>query len=140
VEAVSGNAVGRPGQRLIDRVVAAFLLVVMAVGSLFLWIGMPALALWGASKVTDSPSQHLTLGLLAAPASMILFAPFLVWANALYMRVTGAAAVVEDDQGLRTVRGPLERLLVWSLIFAVVALLVWIVAGGSNGPGAVGPF
>jgi hypothetical protein len=125
----------RPGSRAVDRVVAGFLLVLLAAGSLWLWIGMPALTLWLVAQVVDTPSKHLILGLLAVPAGMILFAPLLVWVNGLYLRVTGAAAVIEEDEGLRRVRGPLEPLLLWSLVIALIALIVWFFfAAGGPGP------
>ena len=140
MEAVSPVVRARPGMRPLDRVVALFLLLFLAAGSLFLWVGMPVLSLWAAAQVTDKPSQHLILGLLAVPAGMIAFAPLLLWANALYLRVTGAGSRVETEEGqLLTVRGPLETLLVWSFAIAVVALAVWLVVGSENVQPA-GPF
>jgi hypothetical protein len=127
--------------RPVDRIVAGFLLVLLAAGSLWLWIGMPALSLWAVAQVTESPSRHLVLGLLSVPAGMILFAPLLFWVNGLYLRVTGAHRRVEDEEGgeLLRVRGPLEPILVWSFAIAVVALAVWLVAGSGNVQPA-GPF
>ncbi|MEK6278040.1 MAG: hypothetical protein AABM29_08510 [Actinomycetota bacterium] len=119
-----------------DRAAAGFLLVLLALGSLWLWIGMPALTLWVVAEIVDTPAQHLTLGLLGVPAGMILFASLLFWINGLYLRVTGAAAVVEEDEGLRRVRGPLEPLLLWSLVIALIALIAWFffAADGSGPP------
>ena len=136
MEAVSGPISTRPGMRPVDRVVAAFLFVLLAAGSLFLWTGMPALSLWAVAQLVESPSQHLTLGLLAVPAGMILFAPLLFWINALYLRVTGVERLAEDDEGgeMLRVRGPLEPLLVWSFLIGVVALVLWF-AFFSTGPG-----
>ena len=140
MDAVSPALSRPPGTRPLDRVIALFLLVFLAAGSLFLWVGMPPLSLWAVAQLTESPSQHLILGLLAVPAGMIAFAPLLLWANALYMRVTGARTRVESDEGeLLTVRGPLETLLVWSFAIAVLALAVWLVAG-SEGVAPLGPF
>ena len=137
MEAVSGPIARRPGMRPVDRVVAAFLLVVLAAGSFFLWIGVPALSLWAIAQVVDSPGQHLTLGLLGVPAGMILFAPLLFWVNGLYLRVTGAATYREDEEEegeLRRVHGPLEVLLVWSFLVGVVALVLWF-GFFATGPG-----
>jgi hypothetical protein len=127
----------RPGLRPVDRVVAGFLLVLMAAGSLWLWIGMPALTLWLVAQIVDTPSKHLTLGLLAVPAGMILFAPLLFWVNGLYLRVTGASRLEEDEEDeMRPIRGPLEMLLVWSLVIALVVLFVWFFAW-AEGPGSL---
>jgi hypothetical protein len=113
--------------------VAGFLLILMAAGSLWLWIGMPALSLWAVSKITDSPARHLTLGLLTVPLGMVLFAPLLFWINGLYLRVTGTPPIVEEADGsLRRIRGPLEMLLVWSLVIALVAFCVWFVTGAPS--------
>jgi hypothetical protein len=140
VEAVSGRLTTRHTTRPVDRVVAAFLLVLLAVGSLWLWIGMPLITLWAVAQIVDSPAQHLTMGLLAVPAGMIVFAPLLFWMNALYLRVTGAVRYVEDEEEegeLLRVRGPLEPLLVWSLIIALVALVAWFIFTGAQAPRSI---
>jgi hypothetical protein len=125
--------------RPVDRLVAAILLLLMAAGSLWLWIGMPLLTLWAVAQVVDTSAQHLTVGLVAVPAGMILFAPLLFWMNGLYLRVTGAARYVEDEEEgeLLRVRGPLEPLLVWSLIIALVALVAWFVFTGAQAPRSI---
>ena len=115
----------------IDRAAAAFLLVLMAVGSLALWIGVPAGWLWIAGKLTDKPAQHIILSIAGAPIAIIAWARFLFWLNRLYLRVTVGAWAVEadpdadEDEAPRWVRGPLEPLLVGSLVIAIVALFVW---------------
>ena len=111
----------------VDRAFAGLLLVLMAAGSLWLWIGVPALTLWGVAQIVDTSGQHLVLGLLAVPAAMILFAGLLFWLNGLYLRLVAPRAVLEDEDGeLRQVRGPLELLMGWSLGAAVLVALVWL--------------
>jgi hypothetical protein len=115
------------GLRPVDRAVAGLLLVLMAAGSLWLWIGVPALTLWGVAQIVDTSGQHLVLGLLAVPAAMVLFAGLLFWLNGLYLRVVVPRLLLEDDDGeLRQIRGPLELLMGWSLAAAVVVALVWL--------------
>jgi Na+/H+ antiporter NhaD/arsenite permease-like protein len=115
------------GLRPVDRAVAGLLLVLMAAGSLWLWIGVPALTLWGVAQIVDTSGQHLVLGLLAVPAAMVLFAALLFWLNGLYLRVVAPRVLLEDDDGeLRQIRGPLELLMGWSLAAAVVVALVWL--------------
>jgi Na+/H+ antiporter NhaD/arsenite permease-like protein len=125
----SAYAAIRPPSRMrpIDRAVAGLLLVLMAAGSLWLWIGVPALTLWGVAQIVDTSSQHLVLGLLAVPAAMVLFAGLLFWLNGLYLRVVASRLMLEDEDGeLRQIRGPLELLLGWSLAAAVVVALIWL--------------
>ena len=115
------------GLRPVDRLVAGLLLVLMALGSLWLWIGVPALTLWGVAQIVDTSGQHLVLGLLAVPAAMVLFAGLLFWLNGLYLRVVAPKRMLEDEEGeLRQIRGPLELLMGWSLGAAVVVALVWL--------------
>jgi Na+/H+ antiporter NhaD/arsenite permease-like protein len=111
----------------LDRALAGLLLVLMAAGSLWLWIGVPALTLWGVAQIVDTSGQHLVLGLLAVPAAMVLFAGLLFWLNGLYLRVVAPRLILEDEDGeLRRIRGPLELLMGWSLGAAVVVALIWL--------------
>jgi hypothetical protein len=130
------------GQRLRfgDRVAAGFLLVVLTVGSLALWVGVPAGWLWLASKIADSGSAHLALGIVGMPVAIVLFALVLAWINRLYMRVVWSQRQLEeleefDDEDvgeLRIPRGPLEPLLVVSLVLSVVALFAWFFVLAEN--------
>jgi heme/copper-type cytochrome/quinol oxidase subunit 2 len=116
-----------PVRRARDRLAAGFLLLLIGVGSLMLWIGIPAGALWALSKVTESSTRHFVLGLVAVPAAMLVFAPVLFWLNGLYLRVTGALQPEEDDEDRRwRLRGPLELFLYASPAIALVILFVWI--------------
>ncbi len=118
---------GTLGARPVDRLVAGLLLVLMAAGSLWLWIGVPALTLWGVAQIVDTPGQHLVLGLLAVPAAMILFAGLLFWLNGLYLRLVAPRRMLEDEDGeAAQIRGPLELLMGWSLAAAAVVALVWL--------------
>ena len=115
--------------RITDRLAAAFLLVLMALGSLVLWIGVPVGSLWAASKLSESVAGHLLIALPLTLAAMIVWGAFLFWLNALYLRVIGALAEPEDpDEPPRRIRGPLEPLLVGSLVIGIVAFLVWFFA------------
>jgi hypothetical protein len=129
------------GQRLRfgDRLAAGFLLVLLTVGSLMLWVGVPAGWLWLASQITESESAHLALGIVGMPVAIILFAIVLVWINRLYMRVVWSRGPplpeeLETGEGdeIRVPRGPLEPLLVVSLVLSVVALFVWFFVFAEN--------
>jgi hypothetical protein len=117
-------------------------MVLMGIGSLALWIGVPTLCLWATSKVSSSSADHLLLDLPLTIVAMGLFGAVLVWLNGLYMRVTGVIAAYEADEeeygpgaAPRYLRGPLEALLVTSLVLALIAMLVWFFVFANN-PGA----
>jgi hypothetical protein len=130
------------GQRLRfgDRIAAGFLLLLLTIGSLALWVGVPAGWLWLASKIADSGSAHLALGIVGMPVAIVLFALVLAWINRLYMRVVWSQRQLEeleefDDEDigeLRIPRGPLEPLLVVSLVLSVVALFAWFFVLAEN--------
>lgn len=118
----------------IDRLVSGFLLLLMAVGSLLLWVGVPAGWLWVAGTLTEDSAQHFLLSALGAPVAIIAWARFLFWLNRLYLRVTlGPSAVTRDPDEVehdppRWIRGPLEPMLVGSLCIALAALFIWFFA------------
>lgn len=115
--------------RPLDRVAAAFLLALLAVGSLALWIGIPTLCLWLASKAADTLAYHFILALLMTLVGMTVWVVFLAWLNQLYLRVSGIAARLEADRkagwARQRFRGPLELFLTVSFVIAIVALFIW---------------
>ncbi len=128
------NAMTRPGTRLVDRLVATLLFVLMALGSLALWLAVPAGVLWGFTQLSDSKTFHLFVGLIGVPLAIGVFAAGLFWINGLYLRVTGSWTYDEDEDRPRRLRGPLEPLLVWSLLIAIAAISVWFFAFADDPP------
>lgn len=125
-------AARRPAARLVDRLAAAFLLTLMALGAFALWIAVPLGCLYVTSKLTHSAGEHFMLALSMTVAAMISWGAFLSWLNRLYLRVTGVIAryqAIEEEYGAgagpRFLRGPLEPLLVSSLVIALIALTIW---------------
>ncbi|MDQ2675260.1 MAG: hypothetical protein M3Y34_00495 [Actinomycetota bacterium] len=113
-----------------DRVVAAFLWLLMAIGSLAMWVGVPAAWLWIAGKITADQTQHITLSLIGVPLAIILWARGLFWLNRLHMRVTMPRLIREleeapEDEPPRPLRGALEPLMIGSLVIAIVAMAIW---------------
>lgn len=123
-----------PVVRALDRLAAAFILLLLGLGSLFLWIGIPWGLLWFFGRVTDSWNAHYLLGILLIPVGMALFAPFLFWLNRLYLRVIGVLDSDDGESG-RRLRGPLEPFLHAGLLIAVVAFFVWFFFYASNPSG-----
>jgi hypothetical protein len=128
----------RRGGRLLDRLAAGFILVLLAAGSLVLWVGIPVGGLWFFSKVTDSWNRHFLLSLVLIPLAMAAYAPVLFWLNGLYLRVTGVMRLDDDDDDRdRRLRGPLELFLYVGMAVAVVALFGWFFFLASNPPEVV---
>ena len=125
----------RPRPRsAVDRVVGAFLIALLGIGSLTLWIGIPLGSLYVASKFTDNNGEHFIATLFMTLAGMALFAPALFWVNNLYLRVVGALDEEEDEEDAppRRLRGPLEVFLGGSFVIALVALFVWFFLFAEN--------
>ncbi len=128
-----------PPPQGVSRGAAGFLVVLMAVGSLTLWIGVPAGCLWIVAQFAETSGEALVIGLPITVVAMIGFGALLVWLNGLYLRVSGSLAYwqTEEEQfgpGIapRYLRGPLEVLLVASLVVALVALFVWFFVFAHN--------
>lgn len=128
-----------------DRFAASFLVVLMIVGSFALWMVVPAGCLWVASKVAANSAEALLVGLPTTIVAMIVAGLGLAWLNRLYLRVTGVMAYYEaeeDEYGPgaapRYLRGPLETILVSSLVVAMVAMGIWFFGFAHNpGPGDI---
>jgi hypothetical protein len=65
-------------------------------------------------------------------AAMAVWGWFLFWLNGLYLRITGFWDDEDPDEPPKRIRGPLEPILVSSLIIALVALLVWFFVFAEN--------
>jgi hypothetical protein len=129
------------------KAAAAGLLVAMACGSVALWTAVPVAALWVVSRLSASSGQ-LTLGIclavaVAVPAAITLCALGLVRLERVYTRMTGASVRARVVPGWRRsltdsdALGPasvLEKLMVASVLFALVSLAIWFAFAGSSPP------
>jgi hypothetical protein len=117
----------------LERLAAGFLLVLMTAGSFALWIAVPAGALWASAQVVDSLAGHFLVSLPVTLAAMIAWGTGLFWLNTLYLRITGFFDEPEDpDEPPRRLRGPLEPILVGSLVIALITLVVWFFVFAEN--------
>ena len=119
--------------------VALALVLLMGIGSVVLWIGIPVGVIWGASQIVASQQQP-GMGIYAAMAVVI---PTLMWAclkllrrlDLVYARVTGAKRdEIYRPAWTRSLRGErssnrhtpvLDVVMVVSVGIALVALLAW---------------
>ena len=122
--AAQGAPIQRGSHLALRRASAAFLLILLAVGCVLLWVGVPAGAMWLAGTLTDSFAYHMPMALALVIPGMFLTAIVLIWINELYLRITGGEIVRHGEFEVRR-RGPLEPLVVVSLLIAIVALFVW---------------
>jgi hypothetical protein len=113
---------------VLNRLAAALLFMLMALGSLVLWTAIPVGCMWLAGELTDEIGTHFLIALPLMVVSVGLFAALLFRVNRLYLRITGDWIEPEDEDDEdepRFPRGPLEPMLVGSLTIALVALVVW---------------
>ena len=118
--------------------VAALLVLVMAVGSVLMWIGVPVFWLWLASRLADSSQPSLGLYLLVLVgivASMAMVGKALGTANRIHMEITGNLPQKREQtiwlrsmRGEREVRrqtGVLGIVMAWSVSVALVLFGIW---------------
>jgi hypothetical protein len=125
------------------------LILLMAVGSILLWLGIPVGLVYLASRLSSSsqPSLGLYAGLaIAIPGLMIVTARGLGRLDATYARVTGAdrdtryrgawTRSMRGERGSTRKRTVLDTVMVVSVSLALVAFGVWFFAfAHANGPG-----
>ena len=125
------------------------LIALMAVGSIFLWIGIPVGWLWIGSQVQSDSGQAsfgLYLGiLLGIIVSMVAMGKLLQGLNGVYGRLTGSEIVrvrlpwhrsLRGEQEGRPPRQILDVVMVISVMAAGFVFLVWFFFfAGSSLPG-----
>jgi hypothetical protein len=132
VSAVASPSLGR-------RAVAAVVLLLMIVGAFVLWIGIPAVVLWGLGRLTNDPAQHLVLGLLSVPVAMVAFVLLLGLLNYAYLRLSGVAIPDDRDEVWRpTLYGPLDRIIRISAGLCFLAFLAWLIFASGVAPAGPG--
>jgi hypothetical protein len=128
------------------RLAGAFLILLMAVGSILLWIGIPVGWLYLVSQLVDSSEPSMgpyVLVLVGIPATMIAMGKVLAILDRTYARVTRTAPQVRAQapwhRSLRGDRQPararsvLDVVMVASVALAVVCFAIWffLFAGSS---------
>ena len=131
---------------LLNKPTALLLILVMAVGSVFLWLGIPFLWIYGVSQMVDTTAPQLwplVAILFGVPVSMWLFGRFLYRMNGAYEGVTGQTSEVrvqlpwhrsmrgERDTGRRTT--VLEFVMICSVGLCLLLFGIWFLffAGSS---------
>ena len=125
------------------------LIALMAVGSIFLWIGIPVGWLWIGSQFQDSgqASFGLYMGiLLGIVVSMVVVGRFLNRLNAVYGHLAGSEMVRVRMPWHRSLRGEdegraprqiLDVVMVISVMSAGFVFMIWFLFfAGSSLPGS----
>ena len=121
------------------RSLTAWILVaVMAVGSILMWLGVPAFWLWLASQIADSSQPSMGLYLLVLVGiigSMFAFGKGLGVLNHTHARVTETLPEKrEQTVWMRSMRGEREfkrhtgvlgTVMAWSVSMALLAMTIW---------------
>jgi hypothetical protein len=134
----------RPRERLsltrtlATRPIAVVLVLLMAVGSVILWIGIPIGWVWVASRTVKTSQPTLgpyLLVLLAIPLSMWIWGKLLFRLNDVYSRLTGQTHEVRTQlpwhksmRGERSTNRPttvLDLVMIVSVSLALTAFGVW---------------
>ena len=145
--AVARVASGYDVARIARPIAAAGLIALMVVGSLAVWTVIPVAGLWVASQLSDSNAQIGVVPLLAAavgiPTAMAFAVELLARVERLHMRLTGTAPPARVVSAWRRSLGDsrsvrltvLDRIMVASVLVAVIAMAVWFFAfAGSSLP------
>ena len=134
---------------ILKKPTALLLVIVMAVGSVFLWIGIPVAWIYAVSQMVDTTQPQLGPYLaiiVGVPVTMWVFGRFLYKMNQVYERVTGQTSEVrvqlpwhrsmrgERETGRRT--NVLEFVMICSVGLCLLAFGVWFLFfAGSSLPG-----
>jgi hypothetical protein len=138
------------GQKLLWSPVAIFLVLLMAIGSVVMWIGVPLGLIWLASALTESSQPSLgpyLLILVGLPIGMFAIGKVLAMLDRAHGRVTGRTDEGPQRaawlQSMRDERGPrrkqrsvLDTVMIVSVLVAIVVGGIWFIAfAGSPLPG-----
>jgi hypothetical protein len=130
------------------RALAAVLIVLMAVGSVLLWLGIPVGWLYLVSRLVKSSQPSMgpyVLLLVGIPASMVVVGKGLSRLNRAYASLMGAAPAnrmrsswmksMRDERDSGRPRSVLDVVMVWSVALALLCFGVWFFAfAGSSLP------
>jgi hypothetical protein len=137
-----GRAQRSRRHRLLWSPVALLLVLLMAAGSIVMWVGLPIGLIWLASAITDSSQPTLgpyLLILIGLPVGMVAIGKLLGSLDRMHGRITGRL----DDgpqraawlQSMRDERGPrrkqrsvLDTVMIVSVLAALVAGAIWFIA------------
>jgi hypothetical protein len=137
-------------QTIVAMPVAFVLIILMAAGSVILWIGIPVGWIYAVSHMVASSQPSLgpyVLLIFGIPITMALFGKLLFGLDHVYARVTGQDSEVQfRAPWLKSMRGErttarrltvLEMTMIVSVSIALVGFAIWFFGfAGSSLPGS----
>jgi hypothetical protein len=131
------SAAEHPGQsRWLKTPAGMAMVLVMALGSVFMWIGVPVILLYAASRIANSSQPSMgpyLLVLIGLPVGMGLVGKGLSALDRRYARMLGEERRYRPAW-TRSMRGEresghkwtvLDTVMLWSVVTAVLASAVW---------------
>jgi hypothetical protein len=132
----------------LSKPTALVLIVLMAIGSVAMWIAVPVFWIWLAGRMQEGSQPSLgpyLLILFGIPITMVAVAKLLSKLNAAYGRVTGAEPRVRmqmpwnksmrGERGSSTQATVLDVVMLISVSIALVAFAIWFFGfAGSSMP------
>ena len=136
------------GRTIATAPIALFLILLMAIGSIILWIGIPIGWLFLASRMVDTSQPTLgpyVLLIFGIPITMFVFGKLLFTLDRVFERATGRASETDfRPPWLKSMRGErdvsrrltvLEGVMIVSVGLALLAFGIWFFAfAGSSLP------
>jgi hypothetical protein len=137
-------------QRLLWSPVALFLVLLMAAGSIVMWVGLPLGLIWLASALTDSSQPSMgpyLLILLGLPVGMFAIGKLLGALDRAHGRITGRLddrpqraawlqSMRDERSAHRRRRSVLDTVMIVSVALAMLVGAIWFIAfAGSPLPG-----
>jgi hypothetical protein len=122
------------------RFLGGLVIVAMAIGSVFMWLGVPTLWLLLVSRLTETSQPGMGvygLLLVCIPATMFAVGKGLHSLNRLYGEVTNTTPTTTrriTSPWLRSMRGErdsgrerqvIDVVMVWSVLIAVLLMMIW---------------
>jgi hypothetical protein len=129
---------------------AIALVLLMAVGSVVMWLGIPLGLVYAASQLADTSAPTLgpyLLVFIGLPIGMAVMAKVLGWLNRVHQRLTRTAddrpeqptwmrSMRGERPGARRRRGVLDTVMVVSVLVALALFGIWFFGfAGSSLPG-----
>ncbi len=116
---------------------AIALVLLMALGSVVMWLGVPLGLIYLASKLADTPNPSMgpyLVVIVGLPIGMALIGKGLGWLNRLHTRLTGAEVDEYRPGWTKSMRaerttsrrgGVLDKVMIVSVGIALVVFAVW---------------
>ena len=126
------------------------LVLLMGLGSIVMWLGVPLGLIYAASRVADTSAPSLgpyLLVFIGLPVGMAIMGKLLGWLDRAHQQLTRTAddrpvqapwmRSLRGERGSTRKRGVLDTVMIVSVGFALVVFAIWFFGfAGSSLPGA----